>query len=95
MRQVDILTHLSFMLLRYEFREKGRVNWRVQIWDRMLEFAQNWTTVEDVMKHMVIIVGLARKPLVIQKDIFQALIMLCFRCNSNGCSLSCVSRAIG
>ena len=85
--------HLSSVLLRYEFQEKGRVNWRVQIRDRMLEFVQNWTTV-NVVKHMVIIVGLVRKTSVVQKDVLLALMSLCFRCNSNGCSLSCVSRAI-
>ena len=47
----------------------------MQIQDRMLELAQNWTTA-NVMKHMVIIVGLVMKPSVIQKDILQALALL-------------------
>ena len=93
MRQVHFLTHLSFVLLWDEFREKGRVNWCVQIRDRMLESAQNWITV-NVVKNMVIIVGLVRKTSVVQKDVLQALASLCFRCNSNRRSLSCVSRAI-
>ena len=93
MRQVHFLMHLSFVLLWIEFQEKGRVNWRVQIPDRMLEFAQDWTTV-DVVKHMVIFIGLVRKTPVVQKDILQALTSLCFRCNLNGRSLSCASRAI-
>ena len=77
MRQVHFLTHLSFVLLWNEFREKGRVNWRVQIRDRMLEFAQNWTTV-NVVKQMVEIVGLVREPSAVQKDILQALLSLGF-----------------
>ena len=81
------------MLLWNEFLEKGRVNWRVQIRNRMLEFAQNWTTV-NVVKQMVKIVELVREPSVVQKDILQALTLLCFRCNSNRRFLSCVSRAI-
>jgi hypothetical protein len=35
----------------------------------MYELAQNWTSI-NVMKHMVVIVGLVRKPLVIQKRHF-------------------------
>ena len=88
------MTHLSFVLLKYEFQEEGRVNWRGQIRNKMLEFVQKRTTV-NVMKHMVIIVGLVRKPLVIQKDVLQALALLWFWCNLNGSSLSCVSPAIG
>ena len=93
MRQVHFLTHLSFVLLWNEFQEKGRVNWRIHIRDKMLEFAQNWTTV-NVMKQMVKIIGLVREPSVIQKDVLQALKLLCFRCNSNRRFLSCISRAI-
>ena len=88
MRQVHFLTHLSLVLLGNEFQEKGRVNWRVQIRSRMLEFAQNWTTV-NIVKQMVIILGLIREPSVVQKDILQTLTPLFFWCNSNRCVLSC------
>ena len=81
------------MLLWNEFREKGRVYWRVQIRSRMLESAQNWTTV-NVVKQMVEIVGLVRELSVVQKDILQVLTLLCFRCNPNRRFLSCVSCAI-
>ncbi len=93
MRQVHFLTHLSFVFLWSEFQEKGRVNRHVHIRDRMLEFAQNWTAI-DVMKNMVVIVGLVREPSVIQKDVLQALTSLRFWCNSNRRSLSCVGCAI-
>ena len=81
------------MLLGNELQEKGRVNWRVQIWSWMLESVQNWTTV-DIVKQMVIIFGLIREPSVIQKDILQALTPLCFWCNPNRRVLFYVDRAI-
>ena len=87
MRQVHVLTHLSFVLLRYEFRVKFGVNWRVQIRYRMLELAQDWTAI-NVMKHMVVIVGLVRKPLVIQKDICKRLHCLAFGATQTGVTSS-------
>ena len=59
----------------------------------MLELVQNWTTI-NVMKHMVVIVGLVRKPLVIQKEILHALGLLEFWCNLNWPNLVFLCRAI-
>ena len=64
----------------------------MQIWYRMLELVQNRTSV-NIMKHMVIIVGLVRKLPVIQKDILQALALLGLWCNPNWRSLFCWSCA--
>jgi hypothetical protein len=93
MRQVHFLTHLSFMFLWNEFRVKGRVNWRVQIRSRMLKSAQNWTAI-NIVKQMVVVIGLVWEPSVIQKDILQPLSAFCFWCNLNRRSLSCNIRGI-
>ena len=64
------------MLLGDEFREKGRVDWRVQIWSWVLESAQYRSAI-DIVKQMVLIVGLIRELSVIQKDILQTLTPFC------------------
>ncbi len=53
----------------------------------MLEFAQDRLAV-DIVKHMVIFVGLVWKPLVIQENILQTLVGLGLRFNPEGRSLS-------
>ena len=59
----------------------------------MLELAQNRIVV-NIMKHMVIIVGLVRKALVIQKDILQALGLYGLWFNPYRLSLFCWSHVI-
>ncbi len=53
----------------------------------MFEFLQDRPAV-DIMKHVVIIVGLVWKPLVIQENILQTLAALGLRFNPDGQSLS-------
>ncbi len=60
----------------------------------MLEFAQDRPAI-DIVKHVVIFVGLVWKPSVIQENILQTLAVLGLRFNPDGRSLSRCSRSHG
>ncbi len=82
MRQIHILTHLSFLFLGDEWRIVRRVYWSIHIRLRMLQFPKDGATV-DAMKQGVIIVGLVGKPSVIQEHILQTLAAFWFMCYTN------------
>ncbi len=87
MQQIHVLMHLSFVLLGNKWQMMGRVRRRIQVRLWILEFAQDRPAV-NVVKHVVIFVGLTWKPSVVQKNVLQALAVLGLRFNSDGQSPS-------